>query len=157
MRFMAFNGERLLAEANGWPFKEPENLISQPSMFFGTQASKRTWPRTLWALILGGGLEDWVDLSFGSSCSDPEESLPVWYSAELGKKKWSLGPSATLLRLWFESTAAFWRSQIKSDNSSCMPSMPVLSPSLRDFWEKTDRACSSSLETAALYWIGQCW
>lgn len=47
-------GDLLRTDANGSPFREPENLISQPSTFFGTHASKRDWPRTLFALIQGG-------------------------------------------------------------------------------------------------------
>ena len=146
--------EYLRAEASGCPFKEPENLISQPSMFLGTQTSKRNCPRTLCALMRGGSGTG-TDLSFSSSGEGPE-SLPFWYSAELGKKKWSLGSIATLLRLWFEFTAAFWRLHINSDISSCVPSMPALSPSSWIFWRCTEAAFSRSSVTAALYSVGYC-
>lgn len=151
---MAFKGEYLRTEATGWPFKDPENLISQPSMFLGTQASKRTWPRTLCALMRGG-LGEWDDLSLRSSCKEPA-SPPVWCSAELGKKKWSFGPRATLLRLWFESTAALWRSQIKSEISSCIPSRPNLSMYFSVFSVKTETAFWSNPVTAAWYRNGHC-
>lgn len=131
----------LLIEASGSPFKQPENLISQPSTFFGTHASKRAWPRTLFALIQGVGR--CADRSFRSCCIDPN-SLLFWYSDELGRKKWSLGPTATLLKLWFESTAAFWRSHIKSDISSSIWD-------LLSFSEKVETAFSSNSATAPVY------
>lgn len=81
-RLMPWSGECLRAEATGCPFKEPQNLMSQPSTFLGTQASNRSSPRTLCALILGG-VGRWTDLSFRSSCGPG--SRPLWYSAELGK------------------------------------------------------------------------
>lgn len=131
INFVPGKGECLRAEASGCPFREPWNLISQPSTFFGTQTSKRNWPRTLCALM-PGGLESGDVLSFGSG---EEGCSPTsWESAELGKKKWSLGPTATLLKLWFELTAAFWRSHINSGISS--PSMLLLSPlNCRILWE----------------------
>lgn len=52
---MAFRGESLRTEENGWPFKEEVHLTSQPSTFLGTQASKRIWPSTVCALKLGFG------------------------------------------------------------------------------------------------------
>lgn len=153
MLLRPWGGEFLRAEANGCPFKDPPNLISQPSTFLGTQTSNRTWPSTLCALMLGAlGRE--IDLSFCSSCKDPE-SLPLWFSAELGKKKWSLGSTATLLRLWLEFTATFRRSQISSDISSCMPSMLAFWPSSSwILWQKTIAAFSRKWVTDDLYCIG---
>lgn len=68
----AFNGECLRAEEVGWPFEEVENLTSQPSMFLGTQASKRIWPTKVCALKLGFGQ---IGRSFLSSGEEPESLL----------------------------------------------------------------------------------
>lgn len=141
--------------AYGWPFREPPNLISHPSMFFGTHESNRNCPRTLWAFMLVGWSGRKEDLSLCSSCEDDGSLLLVvlWYGAELGKKKWSLGPVATLLRLWLEFTAAFWRSHINSEISSCVR---ALSPCCRIFCKWTDMAFSRKLEMTARYCIGLC-
>ena len=153
MRLVPLKSECLGAEAHDLPFS-PENLTSQPSTFLGTQTSKRNWPRTLWALMLGK-LGRQTGLSFCSSCGVPH-SLSLWCPAELGKKKWSVGPTATLLRLLFEFIATFCRSQIKSDISSCVPSIPVLSLSSITFCEYIVTAFSNKWFTAILYWIGWC-
>lgn len=116
--------------AYGWPLRQPPNLISQPSMFLGTHESNRNCPRTLLAFMLVGWSGRKDDLSLCSSCEDDGSVLLLWYGAELGKKKWSLGPVATLFRLWLESTATFWRSHINSEISSCVR---ALSPSCRSF------------------------
>lgn len=143
--FNAQKGERLLTEATGSPFKLPENLISQPSTFFGTQASNKICPRTVFVLILGLGR--WGDLCFCSSMGSG--SLLFRYSDELGVKKRSLGSSAALLELWFETAAALRRSQ------SCIFSMLDFSPSFRIFSEKTETACSSN-SVIALHCIVWC-
>lgn len=128
----------------------PLNLISQPSTFFATQASKNTWPRTVFMLMQG--LDRWGDLSF-RSCRD-SNSLLFWSSDELGRKKWSFGPTATLPKLWFEATAAFWRSQIKVE--ICIFSMLDFSPSFWIFSRKTETACSSNSVKAVVHCVDWC-
>lgn len=153
MRLMPLKGECRGGEARNLPFRFPEHFKSQHSTFLGTQTSKRNWPRTLWGLMLGKlGTQGF---SFCSSCGIPD-SLSLLCPAELGKKKWSLGPNATLLKLSFELIATFCRSQINSDISSWVPSIPVLSRSSIAFREYMDVAFSNKCLTAALYWIGCC-
>jgi hypothetical protein len=154
-RLIPLKGEFLGAEARGLPFRFPQNFTSQPSTFLGTQTSKRNCPRTLWALMLGK-LGTQIGSSFCSSRGIPDSLSLLLCPAELGKKKWSLGPTATLLKLSFELIATFCRSQINSDISSCVPSIPVLSRSSITFREYVDTAFSNNWLTAALYWIGWC-
>jgi len=146
----------LKGDTRDLPLRFPQNFTSsQPSTFFGTQTSKRNCPRTLWALMLGK-LGAQTGSSFCSSRGIPDSLSLLLCPAELGKKKWSLGPTATLLKLSFELIATFCRSQINSDISSCVPSIPVLSRSSITFREYVDTAFSNKWLTAALYWIGWC-
>jgi hypothetical protein len=96
---MGLNRASCRAEGNvGRRFGDTVGLMSHPSTFFGTQTSNIFWPRTPRGSILGG---------YDSCCLSIRESdsLDSLWSFELGKKKWSLGLLATLLRLSFELAA----------------------------------------------------
>lgn len=83
------------------PFRAIPGLMSQSSILFGMQTSKRIWLRTPWGLMLGRS-----KISPCCLLSDGPASFLSLDSIELGRKKWSLGPFATLFRLSFELAAA---------------------------------------------------
>lgn len=134
MHFIGLKGECLRVDANVAFLKVGDDLMSQSSTTFGTHTSNKTWPRTPWALILGG-LDRGMYRSFCSCWTDPT-LLPSWYSTELGTTKWSFNSRAVLWKLWFAVAAAFLRLPKGSEISSCDPSNPIFSPSSwRILWE----------------------
>ena len=143
---MGLNGPSCRAEANvGRPFGDTVGLMSHPSTFFGTQTSNRIWPRTPLGSMQGG----WDMLRLWSSIREPGSRDSSW-SFELGKKKWSLGLLATLLKLSFELAAALCR--LHTECAILYSWSPAIFKSyswLR--WQKVTRAFSNISSTAVLY------
>lgn len=143
---IGLNGPSCRAEANvGRPFGDTVGLMSHPSTFFGTQTSNRIWPRTPLGSMLGG----WDKWRLWSSIREPG-SLDSSWSFELGKKKWSLGLLATLLKLSFELAAALCKLQTEcAILYSWSPAIFESHSWLR--WQKVMRTFFSISFTAVLY------
>ena len=148
IHLMGLKGACLRVRADAGAFEEPDDLISQSSTSLGTQTSKRIWPKTPWALMLGR-LDRWIKPSLCSFRTDPT-FLPSWYSNELGEMKWSFNSSATLPKHSFELLVAFSGWQMELDVSSCISKLILSASSLRILWEYIIAAFSRSSVTAAL-------
>jgi hypothetical protein len=143
---IGLNGPSCRAEVSDeHPFGDTVGLMSHPSTFFGTQTSNRIWPRTPW-----GSRWDGCDICRLCSSIRESGSFDSLWSFELGKKKWSLGLLATLLRLSFELAAALCRLHTECAILYSWSPVALLSFSW-PLWQKVTRAFFNRSFTAYPY------